>query len=386
MKAERIACALLLAAGLGHTALGQPAPGPWHKYIWQTPRTTDVPASTSNLVAELRFEAQKVLDAGPLAPVRTVYADLEQDPYFMYWQPGRIIMTLAMAWPHLTDAQRISSRDYVRAELEDIRRAPWAAKGFLPPDNAARRELHTFHEPRGWDRYWQMWGSKKPTMGSFYGLWLFAARSGDWNTIEAHYPQITGLYTRKAGQCDLYGTMGAQVAMARIARHFKDVSSMNLAVSNAEVAFRTGTNFAAIETATQKYWKERYEPRQRGGVHQGWMFLDLCPEVGRYLSEHVRNAALERHSEGLKKYPLFWLREAPYDSRWTGDEGLGIPTELMGMIVPMERWVADSSPQTLERYTRSSPICLGDCYWLEALIHAIESRGKTAWVDMGSEF
>src|ERR1043165_808703 len=79
-----------------------------------------------------------------------------------------------------------------------------AAKGFVPPDNGARRELHTFHEPRGWDRYWQMWGSKKPTMGSFYGLWLFAARSGDWNTIEAHYPQITGLYTRKAGQCDLY--------------------------------------------------------------------------------------------------------------------------------------------------------------------------------------
>jgi hypothetical protein len=365
-------------------ANAQTQTGPWENYLWQTSRTTEIPVSTSNLVTELRAEAQKILQAGLLAPVRTVYADLEQDPYFMYWQGGRILTTLAMAWPHLTVAQQDAVKKYVTAELQDERRAPWSPKGFIPPDSGARRELHSFHEPRGWERYWGMWGSKKPTMGSFYGLWLYADRSGDWDTIKTHYPQITELYSRKAGQCDLYGTMGAHVAMARIARHFKDVPIMDLAASNAAVAFQTGTNFSSIETATQKYWKERYEPRQRGRVHQGWMFLDLCPEVGRYISDHVKAAVLERHLEGLKKYPLFWLREAPYASRWTGDEGLGIPTELMGMIVPMERWVAGAPPETLARYTRSAPICLGDCYWLEALIHAIESTGKTEWVDVRS--
>jgi hypothetical protein len=382
MKAKFIVWAILLAADLSRIACAQPSPSPWDKYLWQTSRTTDVPASTSNLVTELRAEVQKILDAGPLAPVRTVYADLEQDPYFMYWQGGRIVTTLAMSWPHLTATQRDAVKKYVRVELDDDRRAPWTAKGFVPPEGGARRELHTFHEARGWDRYWQMWGNKKPTMGSFYGLWLYADRSGDWDTIKSHYPQITGLYSRKAAQCDLYGTMGAHLAMARIARHFKDAPTMNLAASNAAAAFQTGTNFAAVEAATQKYWKERYEPRQRRGVYQGWMFLELSPEVGRYLSEHVKDAALERHAEGLKKYPLFWLREVPYSSRWTGDEGLGIPTELMGMIVPMECWVAGASPETLAHYTRSSPICLGDCYWLEALIHAIEASGKTEWVEV----
>jgi len=96
----------------------------------------------------------------------------------------------------------------------------------------------------------------------------------------------------------------------------------------------------------------------------------------------VKSAALEHHSEGLKKYARFWLREVPYGSRWTGDEGLGIPTELMGMVVPIERWVAGASPQTLARSTRSSPIWLGDCHWLEALIHAIEASGKTEWVEV----
>src|SRR3989442_9908763 len=122
MKAKRVACAIPLAGGFSYVACVQPPPAPWHKYLWQTSRTTDVPASTSNLVAEFRFEVQKVLEAGPLAPVRTVYADLEQDPYFMYWQGGRIITTLAMAWPLLSDAQRISATDYVRAELDDERR------------------------------------------------------------------------------------------------------------------------------------------------------------------------------------------------------------------------------------------------------------------------
>ncbi len=379
---------LALAGCAGLFAASSPSAetqaGLWDKYLWQTCQTTEIAPSTSNLVMELRAEAQKILDAGPLAPLRTVYADLEQDPYFMYWQGGRIITTLAMAWPHLTAAQQAAVNHYVRAELDDDRRAPWTAKGFIPPNNGVRREAHTFHEPRGWDRYWQMWGNKKPTMGSFYGLWLYADRSGDWGTIKAHYSKITELYARKASQCDLYGTMGAHVVMARIARHLNDISMLTLAASNAALAFETGTNFAVIETATQKYWKERYEPRQRGLVHQGWMFLDLCPEVGGYLSEHVKDSALERHKEGLKRYPLFWLREAPYDSRWTGDEGLGIPTELMGMIVPMERWVAHALPETLARYVRSAPICAGDCYWLEALVHAIEASGKTQWVQVRS--
>src|SRR3954464_4904838 len=177
--------------------------GAWDKYLWQTCRTRNIVSSSSNLIAELRSEVQKILDAGPLAPMRTVYADLEQDPYFMYWQGGRIITTLGMAWPHLTSAQQQGVREYVRAELQDEKRAPWSAKGFIPPESGARRELHGFHEPRGWERYWQMWGNKKPIMGSFYGLWLYADRSGDWETLQAHYPRISAIYSRKTGECDL---------------------------------------------------------------------------------------------------------------------------------------------------------------------------------------
>jgi hypothetical protein len=373
---------VVLTVGSVVTALSaaQPQTAEWDKYLWQTCRSSQIPQSASNLVTDLRIESQKILDAGPLAPLRTVYADLEQDPYFMYWQGGRIVTTLAMAWPHLTPPQRNTVRKYVRDELADPLRAPWNLKGFIPPDIGSRRELHTFHEPRGWDRYWSMWGHNKPTMGALYGLWLYADRSGDWEPIRANYSQLTKLYARKTDECGLYGTMGAHIAMARIARHLKDDDTLALATSNAFSAFQAGTNFAAVEVATRKYWKERYEPRQVNLVYQGWMFLDLCPEVGRYLSDYLKEETLRRNALGLQKYPLFWLREVPYWSRWTGDEGLGIPTELMGMIVPVERWVANAPAEKLEIYTRSAPISIGDCYWLEALVMAIEAAGKTEWI------
>ena len=64
MKAKRIAWAILIATVFSGTANAQPQTGPWEKYLWQTSRTTDISASASNLVTELRAEVQKILDAG----------------------------------------------------------------------------------------------------------------------------------------------------------------------------------------------------------------------------------------------------------------------------------------------------------------------------------
>ena len=52
------------------------------------------------------------------------------------------------------------------------------------------------------------------------------------------------------------------------------------------------------------------------------------------------------------------------------------------MIVPVERWVVGASPATLARYTRSAPICLGDCYWMETLVLGIESATITRWENL----
>jgi len=375
----RVSCLLVLALSVAAAAQD-----PLDKYIWQTYRTRDIPASAQPMIDELRAEVQKVLDAGPLAPLRTVYADVLDDPYFILWQPGRIITTLAMAYPHLTPEQQQKVRQYVRAELADENRAPWSPAGHIPPDQGARREIHTFNKPLGWDRYWGMWGRSKPVIASIYGLWLYADRSGDWDAIRPHYERLVRFYSAKAAQGDLYGTMGAHIGMARIARHFNDQPTLDAAVTAARAALEIGRSLEEVERrAEQKYYRERYNERQRGRSYAGWFFLDMAPEIGRFLAENVKEAVLERHQSGMRRYPLFWLREVNYSGgRWTGDEGVGIPTELMAMLVPVERWVAGASAQTLAGYTRSTPIGIGDCYWLEMLVTAIEAAGTTTWEEL----
>lgn len=350
------------------------------RYVRQTYRTTDIPADAQPMIDELRAEVQKVLDAGPLAPLRAVYADIKEDMYYLYWQPGRIVTTLAYAYPYLAPEQQEAVKAYVRAELDDPARAPWAPDGHLPAAGGARREIHSYvHEGNGWDRYWGMWGVKKPITGVIYGLWLYADRTGDWDTIERHYDDLARFYAKNVNAADLYGTMGAHIAMARIARHHGDERTARLAENAAEASLRAGLDFDEIETRTQKYYAERYHERVRPRIHMGWMFLELSPEVGRFLAENVREPVLARNREGVTAYPLFWLREASYGPRWTGDEGKGIPTEMMGMVVPVERWVGQVPAAQLAGYMRSTPICIGDCYWLESLVHAIEASGTTTW-------
>ena len=57
----------------------------------------------------LQEEVDKILQAGPLAPIRLAFGDLYWENYFQYQEPGRILTTLAWAWPYLTPDQQTST-------------------------------------------------------------------------------------------------------------------------------------------------------------------------------------------------------------------------------------------------------------------------------------
>ena len=52
------------------------------------------------------------------------------------------------------------------------------------------------------------------------------------------------------------------------------------------------------------------------------------------------------------------------------------------MMAPVERWVVGTSATALRDQMRSGPTAIGDCYWLEALVQAIEATGTTTWTDV----
>ena len=52
------------------------------------------------------------------------------------------------------------------------------------------------------------------------------------------------------------------------------------------------------------------------------------------------------------------------------------------MIAPLERWFVGADAPTMRGYVRSAPTGLGDCYWLEMLVQAIEAHGRSTWTDV----
>lgn len=348
-------------------------------YAWQFPAVGG--ASAPEMAGRLQEEVQKVLDAGRLTPQRAYYADLGNDEhYFQYVQPGRIITTLAWAYPYLTGPQQTGVRAYVAAELASATHAPWAASPLSPTVAGTRRELYPLNRVTYFSN---PFGGTQPSVQTIYGLWLYGHRSGDWATIQAYWSSIRSMYTSRVGQGDIYGTMGAHIAMARLANRFNDTATQTTALNNLQAQLDAGLTFSTIESrVTTKYWPEMFTARRSPGVYQGWMFLNVTPEIGRYLNENVRAATLARHDGGKAQFPLWWLRTPQYFSRWTGDEGIGVPTEIIGMMAPIERWVVGTSASALRDYTRSGPTAIGDCYWLEALVQAIEATGTVTWTDV----
>jgi hypothetical protein len=351
------------------------------RYAWDYPRVTGITGADA-LVQRLQEEVQKVLDSGRLSPARTYYGDIGTvEEYWQYIEPGRIITTLAWAYPYLSAAQQTAVRAYVAAELASATHAPWAAYP-MQPTSGARRELST---PEKVTYRAFSFGASRPTLHTIYGLWLYAFRTGDWATIQANWPAIKTLYGNRASQGDIYGTMGAHVAMARLAEKFADTATRSTALSNLQAQLDGGLNFATVESrVSSKYWPEMYDARRATGVYQGWMFLNLSPEIGRYLNDQVKAATVARNDAGKGMFPLWWLRQAGYFARWTGDESVGIPSEMMGMVMPIERWVGQASAATLKDYVRSGPTSVGDCYWLESVVQAIEATGTLVWTDVRS--
>jgi hypothetical protein len=357
-------------------------------YAWLFPRATAV-SGADDLTTRLRDDVQTILNAGHLAPARNYYADIDEE-YWLFNEPCRIVATLAWAYPHLTAAQRQAARSYVAAELNDLRYVPWNGNPwdnyYLPSNLGTPRERHPSDLAA---RYNGAWGSPRPTVHVVYGLWLYGYRTGDWATIQAKWSNIKSFYSNHTGQADLYGTMSAHVAMARMADKFGDTSMRTAALANLQTQLNNGTTFANIEANCwnkSPYWVSPYlymwDSRKEGLLYRGFMFLNLTPEIARYLKENVGAATLQRHNQGKSDFPYWWMMETEHFGRHTGDEGVGFPSEMMGMIMPVERWVAEAPASTLRGYMRSWTNNIGDCYWLEALVSVIEAHGTTTWVDV----
>jgi hypothetical protein len=354
------------------------------KYIWEYPVVSkiELPSDKQWLVDDLRTESDKILAAGHLAPYYFNAGDLHHEGYFLYVAPGRIITTLAWAYPHLTPEQQAKVKQYVAKELANPKYAPWAG-AKLPWDEGAGRE--GLGKPAGFnfDRWWGMEGQRRPYLHTLYGLWLYGQRSGDWGIIQQHWAEIKKFYSANSAKAEIYGEFGAHIAIARLARQFGDAAMAKEAVGNASKCFAHGLDYAATEKTSLKYFNRLKEQHHNVIGSTNFMLMNLTPEVGRYLRENLKEVVIAKNEAIKKSFPHWWFIAPPYAS-WAGNigpdcEANGLPREIFGMIYPAERWVNESAAQTLAGYMTSGADGIGDCFWLEGLAQTIDVYGQTRW-------
>ena len=201
--------------------------------------------------------------------------------------------------------------------------------------------------------------------------------------MDNNWSAITSYYSANSGEANIYGTMCAHIAMARMAQHRNDTTTMNTAVNNLTTAFNDGKTFTTIDNRCKNtyygYWYN--DARVTQTTYHGFAFLNLSPEVGRYLKDYVSTDVLARTDQGKAQYPLWWVLSSDYIEEWTGIEGSGHRSEMAGMVFPVEKWVRQAAPDTLAGWMKSAPEGKGDCYWLENLVQAIEGYGTLNWTE-----
>lgn len=361
-----------------------------NKYLWEYPLQTNL-VMDEDLTVQMRDEMQKIIETGSLLfrPINCRYSDVMNDHYTLYHEPGRLLQTVALTYPYLATAQKDSLRKFVARLFLNTTHRPWA-NNHLTGDAGNKRE---FFQSAG------VWGSEltfgqyRPTIQNVYSIWLYIYRTGDTSTVQPYYNDIRSFYNSKtAGGVDpgnIYGSMSAHIGMARLATMFQDQPQVIISTNNLTNYLTLGLDISYVDQRASHglngwnapYGRE-YEQRQDNWVYRGYIFLNLSPEIGRYLADEVYDAIVQRHTSGMKRFPFWWLRQAQYFCRWTGDEGVGIPTEMMGMTVPIERWVLQKDFETMTTYLLSAPLGIADCYWLESAVYALESNATDHWVDI----
>ncbi len=359
-------------------------------YLWEYPLQQGL-VIEPEMMQELVAEIQRIIDSGDLffRPLPNDFADQIWDHYFLYLEPGRILQTVALAYPYLNSATQETFRTMVSQLLDNTVHRPWAPN-LLPLDAGKQRK--SFAPSTLWGEG-SNFGLYRPSIQNIYNIWLYTYRTQDFETIEPYYDAIRSFYLNKVGgnhdQGRLYGTMNAHIGMARLAHLFGEESHIEQARTNLSNALNFGLDMDLVDTLARRgtqgwngAYAFAYEDRAIDWINRNYIFHNVSPEIGRYLQDYLSLETEARHSFMMNRFPMWWLREAPYFNRWTGDEGIGIPSGSFGTNVPLERWFRNVDAEILASYMVSSPVGVADSYWMEALVMAIEANAADQWVDV----
>lgn len=366
-----------------------------NEVIWESPVVSNISGNADDLAEKLKKEVDKITNAGHLLPFRSLYGEVYVD--YAYFQRGDVVLTLSRAYPYLPPETQARVVNYLKTEMQNY--APWDKDNVFLQNTGAgtRREPDILTADDMKYRY----SSRVTRLWHIYALWIYAQNTGDWETIENHWNEIKAFYNQhRAEALDSYSGIGGAIGMARLADHFDDAVK-NQAAADAEAGMTAGRNFTTFtDKAAERFWWGGKIDFWKDWIcdysYCGFVFTNLPRETARYINSEpaLRSLVLGETIEGTSLkyslkfaeyiYPVWYIPQGPMWSRYYG-EGSGIAPSIKNMLFPLHAWVLQDSADQLRKYVDTPDALLGDFYYIQNLVGAIEAYGETCWEDLQTE-
>jgi hypothetical protein len=346
-----------------------------------------LPRHRAATTVRLAVEVEKVINAGHLAPYRTLYG--ETRVHYFWYHRYDTVYTLSLAYPYLAPDLQARVKTYLRSEMQAY---PLWSANYLDPSTGTRREPDELASNERGNMIGEY--SNRPKLFAMYALWLYAQNTGDWDYINSNWNSIASFYNGKTNEVtQYYSSIAGAIGMARMAHATGHTSVRDQVVSSLTSGFNNGKNYNTFAKNAEDAYKwvgDGWENWTRSQVYLGFQFLDITPEIGRYFSDNASlKAAIlgsnyyEEYSlaRGEATFPLWYMAQPPAWTRYYG-ESASAPPDTRAMIFPLHAWVLKDSAETLRQYVDVPDALIGDYYYMQNLTRAIEAYGSACWEDI----
>lgn len=355
---------------LGLAAVAIPATGAgFHEIVQQTRHIKAISPGADPLVSRLELEIAKIIQAGPLMPFRVQYG--EGRPRNLYAEPWMMRLTLARAYPYVKKETQSAITHYFRQETQ--LHPPWA-KAALGPTGTYRQG-----DPKGVPEL-GLPPAYKPTGTMLYSLWLHGHHSGDWSDIRSQWQNLQSIYAELASNPPTYELISGAIAMSRMARALEEDAMRQQFTQKAVALMQAGTNFESFRRNAHLAYSGKPD-WYRGSDGIAFALFHLTPEVARYLTDQPGlKRAVEAYADLSKAvWPLWWMAQAPVGDWGYFDEGSCAGPETRMMLFNFFAWVRNTPARELSLMVDVPDALMGDCYYLQNLVTAIEAWGRVEW-------
>ncbi len=363
-------------------------------------------ANDGDLRSLLEEQVQKVIAAGHLAPFRALYG--EGTTTYYWYHSYDTVYTLSLAYPYVSSSTQSKIKNYL---LQEMQKYPVWSSSYLDPKIGARRQPDELGESEIGSL--RATYANRPKLFALYALWLYASNTGDWQYIQSNWNSISSFYSNNRSEtASYYTSIAGAIGYARMAsqKGTQDTGAISTATSDIQTGFTNGKNVLSFAQKAENAYKgtnDDWEGWTREEIYIGFHFLDITPEIGRFLREDttIRQTVIgtqtvfsssggssneivyEKPSEeySLRRaeyfYPLWYMAQAPTWSRYFG-EGSGIAPDARGMIFPLKAWVLQEPAIKLRTYVDVPDALIGDYYYMQNLVRTIEAHGQPCWTDV----